>query len=155
MVENGGNGLPLADFASRSADSGARSRASNPTDRLSRDVHFISGLIAHKVPFASQSLHPQMEAQASRRRRQLGGGRRTLVHLHAPTAEPMAHHQCNRAGARRVQAKDQDANRAAVSRHRSQLFWALLASGRINMQKVDGWQTLAVKPSNQPIDLVA
>jgi putative transposase len=35
------------------------------------------------------------------------------------------------------------------------LFWALLASGRINMQKVDGWQTLAVKPSNQPIDLAA
>src|ERR1700716_1220835 len=28
------------------------------------------------------------------------------------------------------------------------LFWALLASGQINMRKVDGWQTLAVKPSN-------
>ena len=35
------------------------------------------------------------------------------------------------------------------------LFWALLASGQINMRKVDGWQTLAVKPSNQPIDLAA
>jgi hypothetical protein len=23
------------------------------------------------------------------------------------------------------------------------LFWALLASGQINMRKVDGWQTLA------------
>ena len=33
------------------------------------------------------------------------------------------------------------------------LFWALLASGQINIRKVDGWQTLAVKPSNQPIDL--
>jgi len=29
---------------------------------------------------------------------------------------------------------------------------ALLASGQINMRKVDGWETLAVKPSNQPID---
>ena len=44
-----------------------------------------------------------------------------LFSLHAPAAEPMAqraHHQCDRAAARRVQAKDQDANRAAVSRHR-------------------------------------
>jgi transposase-like protein len=35
------------------------------------------------------------------------------------------------------------------------LFWALLASGQINMRKVDGWQTLAVKPLDQPIDLAA
>ena len=35
------------------------------------------------------------------------------------------------------------------------LFWALLASGRINMRKVDGWQTLAAPPSDQPIDLAA
>ena len=33
------------------------------------------------------------------------------------------------------------------------LFWALLASGQINMRKVDGWQTLATKPIDQPIDL--
>ena len=33
------------------------------------------------------------------------------------------------------------------------LFWALLASGQINMRKVDGWQTLAAKPIDQPIDL--
>jgi uncharacterized protein len=36
-----------------------------------------------------------------------------------------------------------------------ELFWALLASGQINMRKVDGWQTLATKPSDQPIDLAA
>jgi transposase-like protein len=35
------------------------------------------------------------------------------------------------------------------------LFWALLASGQINMRKVDGWQTLATKPIAQPIDLAA
>jgi len=34
------------------------------------------------------------------------------------------------------------------------LFWALLASGQIAMRKVDGWQTLASKPT-QPIDLAA
>jgi putative transposase len=35
------------------------------------------------------------------------------------------------------------------------LFWALLASGQINMRKVDGWKTLAEKPITQPIDLAA
>jgi putative transposase len=35
------------------------------------------------------------------------------------------------------------------------LFWALLASGQINMRKVDGWQTLATLPIAQPIDLAA
>ena len=35
------------------------------------------------------------------------------------------------------------------------LFWALLASGQINMRKVDGWQTLAAKPSDHVIDLAA
>jgi putative transposase len=35
------------------------------------------------------------------------------------------------------------------------LLWALLASGQINMRKVDGWQTLATKPIDQPIDLAA
>jgi putative transposase len=43
------------------------------------------------------------------------------------------------------------------------LFWALLASGQINMRKepapakagIDGWQTLASKPIDRPIDLAA
>ena len=30
-----------------------------------------------------------------------------------------------------------------------------LASGQINMRKVDGWQTRATKPIDQPIDLAA
>jgi hypothetical protein len=34
-------------------------------------------------------------------------------------------------------------------------FWALLAFGQINRRKVDGLQTLATKPINQPIDLAA
>ena len=35
------------------------------------------------------------------------------------------------------------------------LFWVPLASGQINMRKIDGWQTLATKPIDQPIDLAA
>ena len=35
------------------------------------------------------------------------------------------------------------------------LFWALLASGQINMRKVDGWKMLAAKSIAQPIDLAA
>jgi putative transposase len=35
------------------------------------------------------------------------------------------------------------------------LFWALLASGQINMRKVDGWQTLATKPSDKTLDIAA
>jgi putative transposase len=34
------------------------------------------------------------------------------------------------------------------------LFWALLASGQINMRKVDGWQTLG-SGLDQSIDLAA
>src|SRR5215472_14878854 len=33
------------------------------------------------------------------------------------------------------------------------LFWALLAAGQIAMRKVDGWQTLAQKLVDEPIDL--
>ena len=35
------------------------------------------------------------------------------------------------------------------------LFWALLAAGQISMRKVDGWQTLATKLSDQHFDLAA
>jgi putative transposase len=35
------------------------------------------------------------------------------------------------------------------------LFWALLASGQINMRKVDGWQTFTPATIDQPIDLAA
>ena len=35
------------------------------------------------------------------------------------------------------------------------LFWALLASGQITMRKVDGWPTLAEKPTDPLIDLAA
>ena len=54
-------------------------------------------------------------------RRQSGGSRRTLVRLYPAAAEPMAqraHHECDRAVTRRIQTKDQDADRPAVRGHR-------------------------------------
>jgi putative transposase len=35
------------------------------------------------------------------------------------------------------------------------LFWALLASGQITLRRVDGWDTLHVTPTNEPLDLAA
>jgi putative transposase len=35
------------------------------------------------------------------------------------------------------------------------LFWALLAAGQITMRKVDGWETLAQRLADRPIDLAA
>ena len=35
------------------------------------------------------------------------------------------------------------------------LFRALLASGQVTMRKVDGWQTLAERPADLPVDLAA
>ena len=35
------------------------------------------------------------------------------------------------------------------------LLWALLASGQITMRKIDGWQTLAAKYVEPPLDLAA
>ena len=67
----------------------------------------------------------------------------------------LTHHKCNRAFARGIQAADQDANVLPSADTAAMLFWALLASGQINMRKVDGWQTLATKPIDQPIDLAA
>jgi hypothetical protein len=33
----------------------------SPLDRLSRDVHFISGLMAHRVPFLVAELGPDVD----------------------------------------------------------------------------------------------
>src|SRR5205085_10160769 len=95
---------------------------------------------------APQGLPPQMAAQASRRCREPAGSRRPALHLYPAAAKSVAqrsHHQRDRAAARRVQATRQDADPAAIADTAAMLFWALLASGQINMRKVDGWQTLA------------
>ncbi len=35
------------------------------------------------------------------------------------------------------------------------LFWALLASGQIQMRKIDGWQFIATPRPDQPVALAA
>jgi putative transposase len=99
-----------------------------------------------------------MEAQASGGRRQPGGSRRAPLHLHPPAAEQWrslritnAIERLHEEFKRRIKTQTvlPSADTAAM------LFWALLASGQINMRKVDGWQTLATKPIDQPIDLAA
>ena len=66
-----------------------------------------------------------------------------------------ANDECDRTVARGVQAPDQDPDGAASAETAAMLFWALLASGQINMRKVDGWQTLATRTIDHPIDLAA
>ena len=97
-----------------------------------------------------------MEAQAPRRCQQSGGSRRPLVHLRAHAAEPMAKPKHDNAIERlheefqrriKTQTVLPSADTAAM------MFWALLASGQISMRKVDGWQTLATKPSISQLTL--
>src|SRR5271167_4408621 len=110
--------------------SGACARAPARGDRRRLQRHDLCGDAAgdRRPP---QGLHPQVAAQAPRRRRQPGGSRRPSVHLHPPAAGPMAqraHDQCDRAAARRVQTKDQDTDRAAICRHRRH---AVLGAARL------------------------
>jgi hypothetical protein len=66
-----------------------------------------------------------------------------------------AHHERDRTATRGVQAQDQAQTVLPSADTAAMLFWALLASGQINMRKVDGWQGLATKPIDQPFELVA
>ena len=50
--------------------------------------------------------------------------------------------ECDRTAARGVQAPDQNTDHLPSAETAAMLFWALLASGQINMRKVDGWQHL-------------
>jgi hypothetical protein len=64
-------------------------------------------------------------------------------------------HERDRASARRVQGRIKTQTVLPSAETAAMLFWALLASGQINMRKVDGWTTLDTKPTDQPIDLAA
>lgn len=44
---------------------------------------------------------------------------------------------------------------ASIADTAAMLFWAMLVAGQITMRKVVGWQSLAERPSDQPIDLAA
>ena len=80
-----------------------------------------------------KGVHPQMAAEMPRGRRQPGGSRRQAVHLHALPEKPVEidpHIECDRTFARRVQAADQDPDRAAVGGNRGDVvlgvagFWS-------------------------------
>jgi hypothetical protein len=87
------------------------------------------------APSPTACRKPGIASSPSRACRQAGGRAR------APTPSRAA---------RGVQAADQDADGVAIGRHRSDVVLGLLASGQINMRKVDGWQTLATRPIDQP-----
>jgi hypothetical protein len=61
----------------------------------------------------------------------------------------------DRTSTRRVQAADQNTDRAAIGRYHGDIVLGAARSGQINIRKVNGWQTLATKPIDQPIDLAA
>ena len=95
-----------------------------------------------------------MAAQAPCRRRQPGRSRRPALDLHQwrSVRTTYAIERLHEEFKRRIKTQTvlPSADTAAM------LFWALLASGQINMRKVDGWQTLA-EPIGAavPVDLAA
>jgi putative transposase len=89
------------------------------------------------------------------RRRLSGGSWRPAVRLHQIAGQPArttnAIERLHEEFKRRIKTQTvlPSAETAAM------MFWALVASGQINMRKVDGWKTFAVKPVDLPIDLAA
>ena len=107
----------LGRYAVRANES-ALSRCLQPFPMPSCSLRWRNGVIRPSSANGGSSIAPLPTAWRKRR---------TLVYLHAPAAEPMAqrvHHQCNRVAARRIQAKDQDANRTAVSSRRHAVLGA-------------------------------
>ena len=99
-----------------------------------------------------------MAAEMSCGGRQLGRGRRQALHLYALSEKPRKSIRTSNAIERlheefkrriKTQTLLPSAETAAM------LFWALLASEQITMRKVDGWETLDEKASDQIIDLAA
>jgi len=89
-------------------------------------------------------------AQAPSRRGQLGGSRRS-----GSSPSPVCRKANGAAFVRRMQLNGYTRSSSAGSKTQTvlpsadtaaMLFWALLASGQINMRKVDGWQTLPRNP---------
>jgi hypothetical protein len=63
------------------------------------------------------------------------------------------HHERDRTATRGVQARIKTQTVLPSADTAAMLFWALLASGQINMRKIDGWQRLVTKPIDQPFEL--
>jgi len=99
-----------------------------------------------------------MAAQASRCRRQPGGSRLPALHLtRLPPSQWRSARTTNAIERLHEEFKRRLKTQTVLSSAdtAAMLFWALLASGQINMRKVDGWQTLATTPIDQLIDLAA
>jgi len=65
------------------------------------------------------------------------------------------HDQRHRALARGVRAQDQDADRAALRRNCRHAVFGAARLRSDHERKVDGWESLAEKPSDQLFDLAA
>src|SRR5512142_216525 len=99
-----------------------------------------------------------MACEVSSGSRQSGGGWRSAVHVPALSAgavEVDPNNECDRTSERGVPPSDQDAVVLPSGETVCMLFWALLASGQIVLRRVDGWETLAVAPTVQPLDFAA
>ena len=64
-------------------------------------------------------------------------------------------HERHRTLARGIQAADQDPNCIAECGDRGDALLGIAGFGADVMRKVDGWKSLAEKPSDQIIDLAA
>ena len=93
------------------------------------------------------------------RSRQPRRGRGPAVHLHQPATQAMeigACHESHRAPERRVPPPLSTTEAVLPCAETvPKLFWDLLASGRIEMRKVDGWQTLGQTVAPMPLDQAA
>jgi transposase-like protein len=89
-------------------------------------------------------------------RRQSRGNGRPAVHLHSPATEPRSARTTNAVERLHEEFKRRIKTQTVLPslETAAMLFW-LLASGQITMRKVDGWQTLATKPTDAVIDLAA
>ena len=89
-----------------------------------------------------------------RLKHQPGGSRRSAVHLRTTAAEPMAqraHDQCDRAAARGVQTKDQDADRPAIGRYRRDVILGA-ACLRPDQHAQDRWLADTRNKAHRPPD---
>ena len=99
-----------------------------------------------------------MAAQEPRRRRQLQeAGNRLFTFTRLPPSQWRSARTTNAIERLHEEFKWRIKTQAVMpsADTAAMLFWALLPSRQIIMRKVDGWQTLATNPTDQPIDLAA
>ena len=89
--------------------------------------------------------------------RQLGRGRRQALFTRFPQSQWKSIRTSNAIERLHEEFKRRIKTQALLpsAETAAMLFWALLASGQITMRKVDGWETLDEKASDQIIDLAA